>query len=322
MRRFPALVGFGLILALVWTAPVAAYVGSLEVTDIDQHSDTVSGIADAFVEVTVTANGVVRHVTSDPSGFWVADFAIPGDEVDEQDLHDIQVGSSGEASVVYPSGTVVVSWEFSDTTPPQLEHAVFVPDVIDITTGSQTARLRLWITDEGSGFCCNTSAVLMPPSMASPVYFAFGQEQRVEGNAYAGIYEVEFAFPQGGELGVWVVQSIVLMDNVGNTAGTVGPVAAVEVVADSDIDGDGVLDEADICPDTDLDADVAPADLKKNRVWSTPQGDFAFGDGSDAGLSVGDTDGCSASQIIALLGLGGGHERFGISQSVIADLLA
>jgi hypothetical protein len=93
------------------------------------------------------------------------------------------------------------------------------------------------------------------------------------------------------------------------------------VVRALDSDGDGVGNSADLCPGTDLASDAAPEGLKKNRLWSTTSGAFVFGDGSDSGVTVTDSGGCSASQIIEAAGLGAGHTRFGISKSALASFI-
>ena len=81
---------------------------------------------------------------------------------------------------------------------------------------------------------------------------------------------------------------------------------------DPDDDGDDVLDDADVCPFTDLASDDAPSDLKKNRFWSDVAGTFG-----DSGFTVADTGGCSAGQIIEAAGLGQGHTRFGLTKSAL-----
>ena len=83
-------------------------------------------------------------------------------------------------------------------------------------------------------------------------------------------------------------------------------------LVDPDDDNDGVDDAADRCAETVLADDAAPDRLKRNRFWSSASG--AFG-GTD--LTVADTHGCSASQIIDEAGLGRGHRKFGISRSAL-----
>jgi len=98
-------------------------------------------------------------------------------------------------------------------------------------------------------------------------------------------------------------------------------IGAFEVVPDTD--GDGVLDNADPCPGTLL-ADLAdrPAWPKKNRFFAMGDGNFVDGDGTFSGFTVVDTFGCSGTQIIQAIGIGEGHDRFGITHGVILDWIA
>ncbi len=88
-------------------------------------------------------------------------------------------------------------------------------------------------------------------------------------------------------------------------------------VVDPDDDNDGVDDSVDRCAGTVLADDEAPRRLKRNRTWSDASGAFV---GTD--LTVVDTHGCSASQIIEAAGLGNGHRKFGISDSALQDWVA
>ena len=85
-----------------------------------------------------------------------------------------------------------------------------------------------------------------------------------------------------------------------------------------DQDEDGVSDSEDLCPDTAIPEFVPTQELKANR-WALLNGDTEFDTGVAKGKSekpprsftIEDTKGCSCDQIIGVLGLGGGHEKFG-----------
>ena len=85
-----------------------------------------------------------------------------------------------------------------------------------------------------------------------------------------------------------------------------------------DRDGDGVNDDADVCPATIIPEGAPTRELGVNR-WALTDGDFAFdttapqGKGPGRAYSTQDTAGCSCSQIIAAQGLGGGHVMHGCS---------
>ncbi len=88
--------------------------------------------------------------------------------------------------------------------------------------------------------------------------------------------------------------------------------------ASPDGDGDGVPDANDACAGTVL-PDVPLVELKPNRVAADENGTFVDGKGQSAGVTLQDTDGCSAAQIIAVAGLGKGHSKFGISKGDLME---
>ena len=88
--------------------------------------------------------------------------------------------------------------------------------------------------------------------------------------------------------------------------------------APSDADDDGVLDADDACAGTVL-PDQPTGGLKKNRFAANADGVFADSNGTSAGITLADTDGCSATQIIAAAGLGAGHTKFGISKAELME---
>ena len=98
-------------------------------------------------------------------------------------------------------------------------------------------------------------------------------------------------------------------------------IGAFEVVTDSD--ADGVLDDADLCPGTLL-ADFAdrPGRPMKNRFFAMGDGKFVDGNGTFSGFTLADTFGCSGKQIIQVVGIGDGHDKFGIPRGVILDWIA
>ena len=78
-----------------------------------------------------------------------------------------------------------------------------------------------------------------------------------------------------------------------------------------DADLDGVLDADDVCAGTVLPDPTLG--LKPNRYAATTNGEFLDSRGDSAGVTLADTGGCSATQIIAAAGLGAGHTKHGIS---------
>lgn len=91
-----------------------------------------------------------------------------------------------------------------------------------------------------------------------------------------------------------------------------------------DSDGDGVLDDLDVCSGTVISEAVPTQRLGVNRFALT-DADGIFdttpppgnGEGPDLSFTIDDTAGCSCEQIIAALGLGAGHRKFGCSISAM-----
>lgn len=92
----------------------------LAVTNIDPVADTVSGTAAPGTDVgsgwVCDNNGCAyRNVPVDASGHWIADFSVPGDQNNEQQLFDIQLGSSGSAERIDEDGDrTVYDWNLGD----------------------------------------------------------------------------------------------------------------------------------------------------------------------------------------------------------------
>jgi predicted extracellular nuclease len=88
-----------------------------------------------------------------------------------------------------------------------------------------------------------------------------------------------------------------------------------------DVDGDGVNDDADMCPNTSI--PESPANGLGTNRFALTDSDFEFdttgskGKGPGRGYSTVDTAGCSCTQIVAAEGLGKGHSKFGCSIGVM-----
>ena len=98
-----------------------------------------------------------------------------------------------------------------------------------------------------------------------------------------------------------------------------------ETCGPADADGDGVADDIDVCPDTEIpEADVPSRKLRTNRFALT-DGDGIFdtkkprGRGPRKSFTIEDTAGCSCEQIIEIQGLGYGHVQFGCSISAMEE---
>ena len=95
----------------------------------------------------------------------------------------------------------------------------------------------------------------------------------------------------------------------------------------TDTDGDGVLDEKDLCPNTNLPEVSVPSDGLNPNHYADTDGDGVFNVGAPRGrgrsaadvYTLQDTGGCSCEQIIVALRLGEGHRRHGCSVGVLSE---
>jgi hypothetical protein len=90
---------------------------------------------------------------------------------------------------------------------------------------------------------------------------------------------------------------------------------------DYDYDGDGVLNGSDLCAETIADA-IPPEDLKRRHYAWYGDTVFTSGGDNDPVFTIGDAAGCSADQIIVEMGLGKGHNKFGMSLSALRTWIA
>ena len=79
------------------------WVEELEIVDIDEDADTITGIAPAMARILLNAGNdeyqVYRTVEADVNGDWFVDFSVPGDAEGEQDVFDIEVDTGGSAEI-------------------------------------------------------------------------------------------------------------------------------------------------------------------------------------------------------------------------------
>ncbi len=93
-------------------------------------------------------------------------------------------------------------------------------------------------------------------------------------------------------------------------------------MCDPDIDGDTVANGDDFCEGTSL-PDEPAVELRGNRFAAQTDGIFDAGKDKFDGLyTLADTQGCSATQIIALEVLGKGHTKYGISKGALNAFIA
>jgi hypothetical protein len=94
-----------------------------------------------------------------------------------------------------------------------------------------------------------------------------------------------------------------------------------------DTDGDGVTDGADLCPGTVIPESIPERDLAYHHFVLLDADDVFDTRTPDEGLISSDyttatTAGCSCEQIIVILEVGEGHEKYGCSPSVMQEFIA
>lgn len=98
-----------------------------------------------------------------------------------------------------------------------------------------------------------------------------------------------------------------------------------ELPSFSDMDGDGVSDAMDMCPDTTIPERAVPRKQLLRGRYALTDDDTIFNtgrqrrqrQGRESDYTLADTRGCSCEQIIEMSGLGRSHRRFGCSREVM-----
>jgi hypothetical protein len=130
---------------------------NLKVDGVDTETDTVFGKAEPSTFVHVFACdesgcgnvGALRHVFSDETGNWVANFASPGFGDDEQSLFDIKVGKRGEAFQFEYGDVNSTSWSWSVSNPSITAYTA--ENIVKGEDLTQGAQVTLTIDDPTNG---------------------------------------------------------------------------------------------------------------------------------------------------------------------------
>jgi hypothetical protein len=156
----------------------------------------------------------------------------------------------------FPTELAVTSTS-ADTTPPELIEFDFTPKAIDISSGPQNVTFTMRITDDITGFSTGT-IFFQSPSGQHHVTAGIGN--RISGDAFDGVYQSVMVVPQFIENGVYHLIKIELYDGLSNyghpdeqeliAMGFPTELAVVSISQDSD--EDGIPDDEDACPFSDL----------------------------------------------------------------------
>lgn len=144
----------------------------------------------------------------------------------------------------------------------------------------------------------------------------------------SGTYTATAADAAGGQLEV--VFSISTSGPTPNFVNVYGDDVrlSVEFEPNSDSDGDGVVDDDDVCDGTVIPDPTIPTVVLGTNRWALvdDNGDFDTvdpkGEGPQRSYTIVDTAGCNAEQIADALGLGNGHYKHGLSNSAMDEWVA
>jgi hypothetical protein len=150
------------------------------------------------------------------TGMWIVEYALLVDQVGN-------IKSEGVAELVARSLPVsFVVTGISDTTAPQLVRLGISPRSVDVSNSRAKIAVTAKITDDlsgnaGDGFSSSPSQIrFRSPSGGQFVDAILSGYERVNGTALDGNYAFEMSVPKHAETGVWRVESVLLVDQVGN----------------------------------------------------------------------------------------------------------
>ena len=149
-------------------------------------------------------------------------------------------------------------YAIEDITPPSIVEFSFSPDTVDVSTGDQAITVTARITDDLSGF--SSGGFWFHSASGQPAGVQMSSSNRITGNAQDGIYQTSMVIPQLSENGVWHFTSAVINDQLSNQINfgeqdfiAMGfPTTFTVISTIDDTDGDGIPDDEDACPNSDL----------------------------------------------------------------------
>jgi len=153
----------------------------------------------------------VRLPRYSEKGIWKLNHVHVGDEV-----HNIRWLSQSEiADLGFPTEFEVVS--DGDTEPPNVVSFDFDPKHVDTSTSHQEIIFRIRLTDDLSGVSSFSGQF---KGLSGDQYAAFVESltpsSLISGDEIDGIYECTMTLPQYSLRGTWQLESLSLVDNVGN----------------------------------------------------------------------------------------------------------
>jgi hypothetical protein len=164
------------------------------------------------------ADGVYRSTATiswhaEP-GHWSASAVLVDMSGNTRSLSAGDLTAAGFPSGVNQTGT-------GDTAAPQLVALGLAPTTLDTSLQSATLTVSVHVVDDLSGVSdgvgtAASQVVLRGPSGAHHARATLSVDHRTAGNALDATFVVAVALPRWSEQGVWTVESVTLVDQVGN----------------------------------------------------------------------------------------------------------
>ena len=129
------------------------------------------------------------------------------------------------AMALCSSVSAIANAQVEDVLPPNLVSLAFSPTSIDVSGSDQDVIFTLRITDGISGVAtCNevpgfssTQLRLRSPSGGQFRGTVFCLRDLISGTVNDGVYQATVTFPQFSEAGTWQINSVLLVDTLGNS---------------------------------------------------------------------------------------------------------
>ena len=154
-------------------------------------------------------------------GFWSASAVLVDISGNTSTLSASDLAASGFPSGVVQSGP-------GDTTAPQLVALGITPSSVDTSLQSQTITVTVHAVDDLSGVSngvatAASQVVMRGPSGAHHARATLSIDHRTAGDALDATFVVAVTLPRWSEQGVWTVEGVTLVDQVGNQRSLTAP---------------------------------------------------------------------------------------------------
>ena len=263
------------------------------------------------VPSSVELGGEALNTTSEVTG-TIGGAPVSGPAASDTLRIDFMTFSKSFGSDTSPGGTVTLTFHIENLDPDdEITGLRFTDDLSAVIPGLTAIGLPMAdVCGAGSSLDGTSLLVLSNGGLLPGGSCTFSVTLQVPGSASGGTFVNTTSELFSGDLRV---------------ADPASDTVTVVVVVDSD--GDGVLDDVDVCPGTVIPEGVPTDHLGVNH-YALVDGDFVFdttppnGKGPQASFTTTDTAGCSCEQIIQALHLGKGHEKFGCSLGAMRNWVA